>query len=59
MTEEQKKEIVKAAFCGHTSAEIAEIEKVSEEEVNSAIVWGELNGYKAELEEHWKEMNAE
>lgn len=59
MTDEQRKEIVKAAFYGHTTAEIAEIEEVSEEEVNSAIAWGELNGYKAELEERWKELTAE
>ena len=40
MTEEQKKEIVKAAFYGHTTAEIAENEEVSEEEVNSTIARG-------------------
>jgi len=59
MTEEQRKEIVKAAFYGHKSAEIAELEEISEEEVLNAIAWGESSGYKAELEERWRELNAE
>lgn len=59
MTDEQRKEIVKAAFYGHKPAEIAEIEEVTEKEVLDAIAWGETNGYKAELEERWKELNAE
>lgn len=59
MTDEQRKEICKSYFYGFAVVQIAEIEEVSEEEVNSAIAWGELNGYKAELEERWKETNEE
>ena len=59
MNEEKMKEIVKAAFYGHEPAEIAELEEISEEEVRNAIAWGESSSYKAELEERWKELNAE
>lgn len=59
MTDEQKKEICKAIFYGHTVSETAGIEEVSEKEVFDAVAWGEQNGYKDELEERWKELNRE
>ena len=56
MTDEQRKEIVKAVFYGHTSAEIAEVEEVSERRSKFHYCMG-LNEHKAELEERQREAD--
>ena len=45
MSEEQRKNICRAFFSGHTVAEIARMEQISPEEAGKAIAWGELTHY--------------
>ena len=50
MTDEQRKEICRAAFYGMSLKEIAEVEEAAEKEVSEAIAWGDQTGYTADLE---------
>ena len=49
MIDEQKKEICKAYFYGYTVEQIAEIEEVSVEEVQDAVLWGNQTNYFDDL----------
>ena len=51
MTDEQKKEICKDFYYKITVKKIAEIENVSQQDVEKAIAWGEQTGYMKALEE--------
>ena len=56
MIDEQRKEICKAYFNGYAIVQIADFERVSDEEVKEAIRWGRKTGYEAELEEKENEL---
>lgn len=56
MTDEQRKEICKSYFYGFAVVQIADFERVSDEEVKEAIRWGRKTGYEAELEEKENEL---
>ena len=51
MTDEQKKEICKAYVKGFAFVQIADIERISDEEVKEAVNWGKQTGYLEELRE--------
>lgn len=50
MTEEMKKQICRAVYYGYDVKTIAEIEAVTEDEVNDTVTWGNDSGYFKELE---------
>lgn len=51
MTDEQKKEICKSYFYGYSPEQIAEIEAVSVEKVQDAVLWGNQTDYFDDLKE--------
>ena len=50
VTDEQRKEICKDFYYEITEEKIAEIENVSQQDVEKVILWGEQTGYMKALE---------